>query len=68
MAVRTRTQLLWRRRIERGIRLAAPALDLVLLAGDRVSRLAGRDDAEPEPARPPEPWPPAVVRRRSSLG
>ena len=35
------------------IRLAAPALDLVLLAGDRVSRIAGRNEIPPEPARRP---------------
>jgi hypothetical protein len=42
MAVRTPTQLANQRRIERGIRLAAPFLDLLLAAGDRVSRLAAR--------------------------
>ena len=58
MAVRTPGQLAWRRRVEAGIRLAAPALDLVLFVGDRVSRVAGRGDPEPEPprrmSRPPE--------------
>jgi len=58
MAVRTPSQLAWRRRVETAIRLAAPALDLVLFAGDRVSRVAGRGDPEPEPPRrmyrPPE--------------
>ena len=33
------------------IGLAAPALDLLLFAGDRASRLAGRDLVEPEPPR-----------------
>ena len=33
-----------RRRIESLIRLAAPALDLVLYAGDRVSRVVGRNE------------------------
>jgi hypothetical protein len=51
MAVRTARQLARRRRIERGIRLAAPWLDLVLWAGDRVSRVAGRDEIEPDPPR-----------------
>ena len=39
------------RRIESVIRLAAPALDLLLFAGDRVSRVAGRNDVDPEPPR-----------------
>jgi hypothetical protein len=40
-----------RRRIEALIRVAAPALDLVLYAGDRVSRIAGRNEIDPEPPR-----------------
>jgi len=40
-----------RRRIEGLIRLAAPALDLVLFAGERVSRIAGRNEIDPEPPR-----------------
>jgi hypothetical protein len=40
-----------RRRIEALIRLGAPVLDLVLFAGDRVSRVAGRNEIEPEPPR-----------------
>jgi hypothetical protein len=48
---RTPTQLAMRRRIEALIRLAAPALDLVLFAGERVSRVAGRNEIEPEPPR-----------------
>ena len=40
-----------RRRIERLIGLAAPVLDLLLFAGDRVSRMAGRNEIPPEPAR-----------------
>jgi hypothetical protein len=39
------TQLAWRARFERVLRLAAPALDVLLLAGDRASRLADRDPA-----------------------
>jgi len=47
------TQLAWRARIEAGLRLAAPFLDLVLAAGDRLSRAVERDDAEQVlPARP----------------
>jgi len=33
------------------IGLAAPALDLLLFAGDRVSRVAGRNQVAPEPPR-----------------
>ena len=51
MAFRTPSQLAVRRRFEAGIRLAAPLLDLVLAAGDRVSRVAGRNEIEPEPSR-----------------
>jgi len=38
------TQLAWRRRIEAVLRVAAPALDLLLATGDRVSRVLARDD------------------------
>jgi hypothetical protein len=56
MAVRNAQQLIVRERIERGIRFAAPVLDVVLIIGERVSRIAGRNDFEPEPARhPPRP-------------
>ena len=51
MAHRTPAQLANRRRVERLIALAAPALDLLLFAGDRVSRVAGRNDVDPEPPR-----------------
>jgi hypothetical protein len=51
MAIRTPSQLATRRRIEAGIRLAAPLLDLLLAAGDRVSRVAGREEIEPDPPR-----------------
>ena len=40
-----------RRRIEGLIRLAAPALDLVLFAGEQVSRVAGRNQIDPDPPR-----------------
>ena len=42
MAPPSPTQLAWRRRIEAVLRVAAPALDLLLATGDRVSRLAAR--------------------------
>ena len=51
MAPPTPDQLRTRRRVESLIRLMAPALDLVLAAGDRVSRLVERDDVEYYPPR-----------------
>ena len=50
-----------RARVETLIRLMSPMLDLVLLAGDRLSRLVERDDPEYYPPRagqvepPPQP-------------
>lgn len=46
MAQLSHSQLIWRGRIETGLRFAAPVLDLVLAAGDRVSRIADREDPE----------------------
>jgi hypothetical protein len=40
------SQLRWRSRIETGLVLAAPFLDLVLAAGDRLSRVVDREDPE----------------------
>ena len=51
MAHRSARQLARRRQVERLIALAAPALDLLLYAGDRVSRVAGRNEIAPEPPR-----------------
>ena len=51
MAARSPSQLANRARIEALLRLAAPALDLLLAAGDRVSRVAGRNEIDPEPSR-----------------
>jgi hypothetical protein len=51
VANRTASQLANRRRVEALIRLAAPALDLVLYAGDKISKVAGRNELAPEPAR-----------------
>jgi hypothetical protein len=48
---RSQSQLALRRRIEALIGIAAPVLDVVLYAGDKVSRVAGRNDIAPEPAR-----------------
>ena len=51
MAVRSARQLANRARIERLLRIAAPVLDLVLAAGERASRVAGRNEIDPEPSR-----------------
>jgi hypothetical protein len=51
MAVRSPAQLAHRRRIEGALRLAAPALDLLLAVGDRISRVAGRNEIDPDPPR-----------------
>jgi hypothetical protein len=42
-----------RARIELMIRIAAPALDVLLAAGDRVSRVLEREDTRYAPARMP---------------
>jgi hypothetical protein len=48
----TPTQLAWRGRIEAGLRVAAPFLDVLLAAGDRLSRAVDRDALEaPAPPR-----------------
>jgi len=39
----TPRQLAWRGRIEAGLRVAAPFLDLLLAAGDRLSRAVDSD-------------------------
>jgi hypothetical protein len=51
MAPLTPDQLRTRRRVESLIRLMAPALELMLAAGERVSRVVERDDAEYYPPR-----------------
>jgi hypothetical protein len=49
----TATQQAWRGRIEAGIRLAQPFLDMLLVAGDRVSRAVDRDELDQAgPLRP----------------
>jgi hypothetical protein len=40
-----------RRRVESFIHVIAPALDLVLAAGDRISRVVEREDVEYYPPR-----------------
>lgn len=46
MAQLSSSQLIWRGRIEAGIRIVAPVLDLVLAAGDRLSRAVDREEPE----------------------
>ncbi len=53
MAYRTADQQARVRRIESLLRLAAPALDLVLSVGDKASRVIGRNELGPEPVRRP---------------
>ena len=56
------TQLLWRRRVEALIRLAEPALNLVLAGGERLSRAVERDDLDWTPPRSVSaPTPPRAV-------
>jgi hypothetical protein len=51
VAHRTPAQLAWQRRIEGVIRIIAPVLDVVLFAGEQVSRVAGRNEIDPDPPR-----------------
>ena len=51
MSPTTAGQLRTRRRVETLIRLMAPALDVVLAVGDRVSRVVERDSSESLPPR-----------------
>jgi hypothetical protein len=51
MADLTPQQIVWRDRVEGVIGLAAPALDLLLAVGDRISRIAEPQDHEYYPVR-----------------
>lgn len=51
MAPLTPDQLRWRERIEGVIRLASPALNLVLAVGERISKIAEPEDHEYYPPR-----------------
>jgi hypothetical protein len=51
VAHRTPAQLALQHRIEGVIRLVAPVLDVVLFAGEQVSRVAGRNEIDPDPPR-----------------
>jgi hypothetical protein len=48
----TPQQRIWRDRVEAVIGFAAPALDLALNAGERVSRILSREDSDYYPIRP----------------
>ena len=58
MAPLTPDQLRMRQRVEGLIRLAAPALDLVLSVGERVSKVVEPDDVEYYPPRVTSESPP----------
>jgi len=59
VAYRSASQRARVQRVESLIRFVAPALDLVLYAGDKASRVVGRNQIGPEPARRPGlPTPP----------
>ena len=51
MAQPSPSQLIWRRRVETALGVVAPALDLLLAAGDRLSRAVERDDLDWVPPR-----------------
>ena len=51
MATLSPAQRRWRSRVESALRVTAPALDLFLAAGDRLSRIVERDDLDWVPPR-----------------
>jgi hypothetical protein len=59
-------QVRTRERVERVIRLAAPALDLLLAVGDRVSRAVEPQDTEYYPPRLAEAPPPRIPSSQTS--
>ena len=61
MAKLTPDQLRTRERVETLIRLSAPALNLMLAAGERLSRIVEPDDPEYYPARVEGTEPPSVA-------
>lgn len=66
MAPLTPGQLRTRQRIEGVIKLAAPALDLMLAVGERVSKVVEPDDVEYYPPRVTREAPPQRVTRDST--
>lgn len=62
----TPDQVRTRERVESLIRLAAPALNLVLAVGERISRIVEPEDHEYYPPRTrtgSQPLPPTPIRR-----
>ena len=69
MASLSPRQLAARRRIEALIRIAEPGLNLLLAAGDRLSRTVERDEVDPEeplPAGSPAPAPGRAAGRTAA--
>jgi hypothetical protein len=66
MAPPSRNELAWRARVEFALHLAAPALDLLLAAGDRLSRIVDR--SEDDPAVPAVPLTTASAPRAVGPG
>jgi hypothetical protein len=66
MAPPTPGQVRTRERFEALIRLAAPALDLMLAMGDRVSRIVEPQDVEYYPPRVAEATPPPIPSSETS--
>ena len=62
MAQLTPDQLRMRQRVEGLIKLAAPALDLVLAVGERVSKVVEPEDVEYYPPRVTRESPPPPKR------
>lgn len=71
MAPLTPSQVRRRERVESLIRLAAPGLNLLLAAGERISRLVEPEDHEYYPPRTrggePQPGPPSPGQRGTRL-
>lgn len=65
MAPPSPTQLAWRGRIEALLRIAEPALDLVLATGERLSKVVEREDLD---WAPPRAVSPSGSRRRVGPG
>ena len=68
MAPLTPEQRRTRARVESLIRLAAPALDMVLGVGERVSRIVEREDPEYYPPRVSREEPPPGPSRDGTEG
>ena len=66
MAPLTQAQRRRRERAEHLIRIMAPALDLMLVAGERLSRLVERSDDDYYPPQRASVPPPPAERQRAS--